>query len=86
MKIVLVNPRGFCAGVRMAIDVVDQVLELIPGETLYVYHEIVHNRHIVERFIDRGVRFVESLDEVPEGSIVIFSAHGIPPSLRDAHW
>ncbi|MEQ9206620.1 MAG: 4-hydroxy-3-methylbut-2-enyl diphosphate reductase [Phycisphaerales bacterium] len=83
MKIVLVNPRGFCAGVRMAIDVVDQVLELIPGETLYVYHEIVHNRHIVERFIDRGVRFVESLDEVPEGSIVIFSAHGIPPSLRD---
>ena len=83
MKIVLVNPRGFCAGVRMAIDVVDQVLELIPGETIYVYHEIVHNRHIVERFIGRGVRFVESLGEVPSGSIVIFSAHGIPPSLRE---
>lgn len=83
MKIVLVNPRGFCAGVRMAIDVVDQVLELLPGEDLYVYHEIVHNRHIVERFINQGVTFVESLEEVPEGSIVVFSAHGIPPSLRE---
>lgn len=83
MKIVLVNPRGFCAGVRMAIDVVDQVLDLLPGETLYVYHEIVHNRHIVDRFIGRGVRFVESLKEVPSGSIVVFSAHGIPPSLRE---
>jgi len=82
VKIVLVNPRGFCAGVRMAIDVVDQVLDLLPGETIYVYHEIVHNRHIVERFISRGVRFVESLVEVPSGSIVVFSAHGIPPSLR----
>lgn len=78
----LVNPRGFCAGVRMAIDVVDQVLELLPGETIYVYHEIVHNRHIVDRFIGLGVVFVESLDDVPRGSIVIFSAHGIPPSLR----
>ncbi|MFK7759997.1 MAG: 4-hydroxy-3-methylbut-2-enyl diphosphate reductase [Phycisphaerales bacterium] len=83
MKIVLVNPRGFCAGVRMAIDVVDQVIELIPDETIYVYHEIVHNRHVVERFIDQGVVFVEDLDEVPEGSIVVFSAHGIPPSVRE---
>lgn len=83
MKIVLVNPRGFCAGVRMAIDVVDQVLELLPGEGLYVYHEIVHNRHVVERFVNQGVTFVESLEVVPEGSIVVFSAHGIPPSLRE---
>lgn len=83
VKIVLVNPRGFCAGVRMAIDVVDQVLDLLPGEDLYVYHEIVHNRHVVERFINQGVIFVESLDDVPEGSIVVFSAHGIPPSLRE---
>ncbi len=66
----------------MAIDVVDQVLDLMPDQTIYVYHEIVHNRHIVERFVDRGVRFVESLDEVPHGSVLIFSAHGIPPSLR----
>ncbi len=82
MKIVLVNPRGFCAGVRMAIDVVDQVLDILPDETLYVFHEIVHNRHVVERFEDRGVIFVETLDEVPEGSIVVFSAHGISPAIR----
>ena len=84
MKIVLANPRGFCAGVRMAIDVVDQVLDILPGEKLFVYHEIVHNRHIVERFEDRGVVFVESIDEVPEGSIVVFSAHGISPAVRQA--
>ena len=82
MRIILTNPRGFCAGVRMAIDVVDQVLELFPDETIYVYHEIVHNRHIVGRFVERGVVFVESIEEPPHGSIVIFSAHGIPPSVR----
>jgi len=84
MKIVLANPRGFCAGVRMAIDVVDQVLDILPGEKLFVYHEIVHNRHIVERFEGRGVVFVESIDEVPVGSIVVFSAHGISPAVRKA--
>ena len=83
MQIILPNPRGFCAGVRMAIDVVDQVVDLLPGETIYVYHEIVHNRHIVDRFIDRGVVFVDQLDEVPDGCIVIFSAHGISPQTRE---
>ena len=82
MRIMLTNPRGFCAGVRMAIDVVDQVLELFPGETVYVYHEIVHNKHVVGRFRDRGVVFVEGVDEVPSGAILVFSAHGIPPSVR----
>jgi len=82
MRIVLPNPRGFCAGVRMAIDVVDQALDLFPGEAIYVYHDIVHNKHVVQRFIDRGVRFVEDVDDVPEGAIVVFSAHGIPPSVR----
>lgn len=82
MRIILANPRGFCAGVRMAIDVVDQVLDLFPGETVYVYHEIVHNRHVVGRFRDRGVVFVESVEEPPSGSILVFSAHGIPPSVR----
>lgn len=82
MRIVLANPRGFCAGVRMAIDVVDQVLDLFPGETIYVYHEIVHNRHVVGRFRDRGVVFVESVEEPPEGAILVFSAHGIPPRVR----
>ncbi|MCW5777440.1 MAG: 4-hydroxy-3-methylbut-2-enyl diphosphate reductase [Phycisphaeraceae bacterium] len=82
MRLLLVNPRGFCAGVRMAIDVVDRVLDLFPGETVYVYHEIVHNRHVVGRFRGRGVVFVESVDVPPPGSILVFSAHGLPPAVR----
>jgi 4-hydroxy-3-methylbut-2-enyl diphosphate reductase len=82
MHLILVNPRGFCAGVRMAIDVVDQVIGLFPGERVYVFHEIVHNKHVVDRFVTKGVDFVESLDEVPRGSIVVFSAHGISPQVR----
>ncbi len=83
MKLLLANPRGFCAGVRMAVDVVDQAIELFPGQTIYVYHEIVHNKHVVGRFVDRGVIFVEDLDEVPEGEVVVFSAHGVSPQLRE---
>jgi 4-hydroxy-3-methylbut-2-en-1-yl diphosphate reductase len=82
MKLLLANPRGFCAGVRMAIDVVDQVLDLFPGESIYVYHEIVHNKHVVGRLKGRGGIFVDDLDEVPEGSIVVFSAHGVSPAVR----
>ncbi|MDF1808569.1 MAG: 4-hydroxy-3-methylbut-2-enyl diphosphate reductase [Phycisphaerales bacterium] len=82
MQIILANPRGFCAGVRMAIDVVDQVVNMLPDQTIYVYHEIVHNRHIVARFIDRGVIFVDDLEDVPVGNIVVFSAHGISPQIR----
>lgn len=82
MRLILANPRGFCAGVHMAIDVVDQVLDLFPGEDLYVYHEIVHNRHVVSRFKARGVKFVDDVDEIPPGKIVVFSAHGIPPEVR----
>ena len=82
MKLILANPRGFCAGVYMAIDVVDQLLDVCPGEPVYVYHEIVHNRHVVERFRSRGVTFVNALTEVPEGGIVVFSAHGVSPALR----
>jgi 4-hydroxy-3-methylbut-2-enyl diphosphate reductase len=82
MHLILANPRGFCAGVRMAIDVVDQVIDLFPGETIHVYHEIVHNKHVVGRFRDRGVKFVDAIDDVPEGSIVVFSAHGISPLVR----
>ncbi len=67
----------------MAIDVVDRVLDLFPDETVYVYHEIVHNRHVVGRFRDRGVVFVESVEDPPPGSILVFSAHGIPPSVRE---
>ncbi len=82
MKLILANPRGFCAGVFMAIDVVDQLLEICPNEAIYVYHEIVHNKHVVNRFRERGVTFVDELDEVPEGSIIVFSAHGVSPALR----
>ena len=81
MKILLANPRGFCAGVNMAIECVNQVLAA-QGPPVYVYHEIVHNRHVVEDFVRRGVRFVEDLDDVPCGSLVVFSAHGVSPALR----
>jgi 4-hydroxy-3-methylbut-2-enyl diphosphate reductase len=83
MRIILSNPRGFCAGVHMAIDVVQQLLELFPGKPIYVFHEIVHNKHVVQRFREAGAVFVESIDEVPEGSIVVFSAHGVSPAVRD---
>jgi 4-hydroxy-3-methylbut-2-enyl diphosphate reductase len=81
MKIVLANPRGFCAGVNMAIDTVDQVLRA-RGGPVYVYHEIVHNRHVVEGFEGRGVTFVNDITEVPEGAVVVYSAHGISPEVR----
>ncbi|MCA9293084.1 MAG: 4-hydroxy-3-methylbut-2-enyl diphosphate reductase [Phycisphaerales bacterium] len=83
MRIVLVNPRGFCAGVHMAIQVVDQLLDLVEGETVFVYHDIVHNTHVVQRFRERGVTFVEDVNDVPAGAFVVFSAHGVAPSVRD---
>ena len=83
MRILLANPRGYCAGVQMAIDVVSQVVDLFEGQTVYVYHEIVHNRHVVGRFQDTGVVFVERIGDIPEGSIVVFSAHGISPGVRE---
>jgi 4-hydroxy-3-methylbut-2-enyl diphosphate reductase len=81
MKVLLANPRGFCAGVEMAVQVVDQVLDL-KGPPIYVFHEIVHNRHVVEDFQRRGVIFVNDISEVPPGSVVIYSAHGISPDVR----
>ncbi|MDX1683065.1 MAG: 4-hydroxy-3-methylbut-2-enyl diphosphate reductase [Phycisphaeraceae bacterium] len=82
MKIILANPRGFCAGVNMAIECVDRALDVV-GSPLYVYHEIVHNRHVVEGFRDRGVVFVDHIDEVPPEQTVIFSAHGVSPEVRN---
>ena len=81
MKILLANPRGFCAGVNMAIDCVDRVLKL-KGPPIYVYHEIVHNKHVVDRFIKQGVVFVNSIDDVPNGGTVVYSAHGVSPEIR----
>jgi 4-hydroxy-3-methylbut-2-enyl diphosphate reductase len=82
MQIILANPRGFCAGVNMAIESLERSLDLF-GAPLYVYHEIVHNKYVVERFKTRGVVFVESLAEVPEGSPLLYSAHGVSPQIRD---
>ncbi|HVX65961.1 MAG TPA: 4-hydroxy-3-methylbut-2-enyl diphosphate reductase [Bryobacteraceae bacterium] len=80
-KVILLKPRGFCAGVVRAIDVVKIALELY-GSPIYVRKEIVHNRHVVDQLKQAGAVFVEELDEVPEGARVIFSAHGIAPSVR----
>ncbi|RMG36210.1 MAG: 4-hydroxy-3-methylbut-2-enyl diphosphate reductase [Planctomycetota bacterium] len=81
MKILLANPRGFCAGVNMAIECLEQAIRYF-GTPIYVYHEIVHNRHVVERFRGQGVTFVNDIDEVPEGSILLYSAHGVSPEVR----
>src|SRR5262245_23305515 len=83
VKIILANPRGFCAGVNMAIESLDRALELF-GTPLYVYHEIVHNRYVVERFRKRGVVFVDDVSEIPSGSTVLYSAHGVAPAIRAA--
>lgn len=79
-KIILAEPRGFCAGVNRAIDIVDIALERY-GSPLYVRHEIVHNHHVVNDFKKRGVVFIETLDEVPDDSMLIFSAHGTSPDV-----
>ena len=81
MKILLANPRGFCAGVNMAIECLDETIRRV-GSGIYVYHEIVHNKHVVDRFTEQGVTFVNSMEEVPHGAILLFSAHGVSPEIR----
>ena len=81
MKIILANPRGFCAGVDRAISIVELALE-IHGAPIYVRHEVVHNRFVVDGLRERGAIFVEELNEVPDGAIVIFSAHGVSQAVR----
>ncbi len=81
MKILLASPRGFCAGVNMAIDTLETAIRLY-GTPIYVFHEIVHNKHVVDRFVREGVVFVDAVEEVPEGAVLLFSAHGVAPGVR----
>lgn len=83
MKIILAAPRGFCAGVHMAIDSLSLTLEKF-GPPVYVYHEIVHNQFVVNQFQGKGAIFVNTIEEVPEGSVLLFSAHGVSPEIRQA--
>ena len=82
MKILLASPRGFCAGVNMAIQALEETVRVC-GPDVYVFHEIVHNRHVVDRFTAEGVTFVNDLGEVPTGSVLLYSAHGVSPEVRE---
>ncbi|MEM6654920.1 MAG: 4-hydroxy-3-methylbut-2-enyl diphosphate reductase, partial [Planctomycetota bacterium] len=81
MKVLLASPRGFCAGVNMAIESLELALAEF-GAPLYVYHEIVHNKYIVEHFQGRGVTFVDAVQDAPVGATLLFSAHGVSPEIR----
>jgi 4-hydroxy-3-methylbut-2-enyl diphosphate reductase len=81
MKIILASPRGFCAGVNMAIETLELAIRYF-GVPIYVYHEIVHNKYVVDRFRAMGAVFVEELDEVPKGATLLYSAHGVSPEIR----
>ncbi len=81
MKIVLAGPRGFCAGVIMAIETLETAIRLY-GTPVYVFHEIVHNKHVVDRFVREGAVFVDTVEEVPTGAVLLFSAHGVAPEVR----
>ncbi len=82
-EILLTEPRGFCAGVERAIEIVNRAVEIF-DETIYVKHEVVHNKQVIEKLIEKGVVFVDSLDIVPDGSILIYSAHGVSKEISDS--
>jgi len=82
MKLYLANPHGFCAGVDRAIDIVERALNLFSAP-IYVRHEVVHNRYVVNDLMKKGAIFVEELDEIPDGATVIFSAHGVSQQVRN---
>ena len=81
-KLLRIRPRGFCAGVVRAVDIVELALQAY-GPPVYVHHEIVHNRYVVEQLRQRGAIFVETVEEVPLGAVLVFSAHGVPPTTRE---
>ena len=82
-EILLTEPRGFCAGVERAIEIVNRAVEIF-DETIYVKHEVVHNKQVIEKLVEKGVVFVDSLDIVPDGSILIYSAHGVSKEISDS--
>ena len=81
LRVLLATPRGFCAGVERAIEIVEHALEHY-GAPIYVRHEIVHNRRVVDSLTAKGARFVEEVDDIPEGAVTVFSAHGVPPRVE----
>jgi len=81
MKVILASPRGFCAGVNMAIEALELAIKTLPAP-IYVYHEIVHNKYVVDHFRAQGVTFVDELEQVPHGATLLFSAHGVSPEIR----
>ena len=81
MQVLLANPRGFCAGVNRAIEIVERALELF-GAPIYVRHEVVHNRFVVDGLRDKGAIFIDELEDVPNNGTVIFSAHGVSQAVR----
>jgi 4-hydroxy-3-methylbut-2-enyl diphosphate reductase len=83
LRVVLAQPRGFCAGVERAIEIVERALERY-GPPVYVRHEIVHNKHVVEALKSKGARFVDEVDEIPEGAVTVFSAHGVAEAVETA--
>src|SRR5215475_9850084 len=83
MKVVLAQPRGFCAGVVRAISIVERALEKYEAP-VYVRHEIVHNKHVVEDLKAKGARFVDEINEVPSGAVTVFSAHGVAKAVENA--
>src|ERR1700736_5425982 len=82
-RVFLASPRGYCAGVERAVETVERALQLY-GTPVYVRKQIVHNSHVVRELEERGAVFVDSVDEIPEGSTVVFSAHGVAPAVREA--
>ena len=81
-KLILANPRGFCAGVQRAIDIVNRAVTLF-GDPIYVKHEVVHNKYVIEKLKQKGVIFIEDIDDAPKNSIIIFSAHGVSTKVKE---
>ena len=82
LKIILAQPRGFCAGVERAIEIVEKALQIY-GPPVYVRHEIVHNKKVVNNLSSKGAIFVKELDQIPEGAVTVFSAHGVAQRIED---